>query len=55
MHLATFEGEDNIFDEWNSKTINMEAQIKKIHEIAVANKFPDSLIKRAEKILNDTA
>ena len=53
MHLATFAGENDIFDKWSNKTMNMEAQIKKIHEIAVANKFPDSLIERAEKILND--
>ena len=53
MHLATLAGENDIFNKWSSKTINIEAQIKKIHEIAVANKFPDSLIKRSEKILND--
>lgn len=53
MHIATSAGENDIFDKWNNKTINMEAQIKKIYEIAVANKFSDSLIKRAEKILND--
>jgi hypothetical protein len=55
MHLATFEGENDIFDKWISKAINAKAQIKKIHEIAVANKFTDSLIQRAEKILNDSA
>ena len=53
MHLATFAGENDIFDKWNSKIINTEAQIKKIHDIAVKNNFSEILIRRAAKIQNE--
>lgn len=52
MHVAMTEGESNIFNEWENKTINKEAQIKKIYEIAVANNFSSTLLNRAGKLLN---
>ena len=52
MLVASNEGESNIFSDWENKSINKELQIKKIHEIAVANDFPQLLISRANKLLD---
>lgn len=53
MHLATFDGESNIFNEWCEKKVNKQLQMKTIHEIAIANKFTDKLIDRAAKLVED--
>lgn len=50
MNLLKSEGQDNIFDKWNDKAINKEAQIKKIYEIACQNDFNRFLIKKAEEL-----
>jgi hypothetical protein len=52
MHTARNEGESDIFSNWENKSINKELQIKKIHEIAIANGFPQLLISRANKLLD---
>lgn len=52
MHLAALKGEDDIFDKWQGRNINKDAQIKKIHEIAVSNNFSQALINRASKLLD---
>ena len=52
MHTARNEGESDIFSNWENKSINKELQIKKIHEIAIANGFPHLLISRANKLLD---
>jgi hypothetical protein len=50
MNLLKHEGQDDIFDKWNDKMINKEAQIKKIYEIACQNDFNRLLIKKAEEL-----
>ena len=52
MHTARNEGESDIFSNWENKSITNELQIKKIHEIAIANGFPQLLISRANKLLD---
>ena len=52
MLVASNEGESNIFSDWENKSVNKELQIKKIHEIAIANDFPQLLISRANKLLD---
>lgn len=53
MHSSYCEGESNIFSDWENKKVNKSKQIEKIYEIAVANKFPQNLIKRAEQLKED--
>ena len=53
MHLATFEGQDNIFNEWLDKKEDQKDQIKSIRDIAIANKFPEKLIDRASKLIDN--
>lgn len=54
MHLATFEGQNSIFNDWeNQKIENTVEQIKTVHKIAVENKFSANLIDRAEKLLSN--
>jgi hypothetical protein len=51
MFLEENSGE--IFQAWLKKSIDQKEQIKAIKEIAIANNFPDNLIDRATKILED--
>ena len=55
MNLLKFEGQDDIFDKWNDKPVNREAQIKKIYEIACQNDFNKNLIKKAEELKDSLA
>jgi hypothetical protein len=53
MHSAYIDGENSIFSDWEQKKVNKEMQIEKIYEIAVANRFPQTLIKRAEQLKDE--